>query len=214
MDHRIYQNRLLIFDYSIFLNEGITWENFYESPYIGQDSLSMNQVCLMLILDTFIYMTAAIYVEGVWPGEYGVPKKWFFPFQPRYWLGEKYFKNVFKEKKSTKSFIDRILQKWFGIISKIEIIKRGNMKHNESLVDGSIETPFEKELEVGIEIDLHKVYSRARNHALKGLTVKFYKNEISAFLGHNSAGKSTTLHLLTGLYTPTLGTARINGIYS
>lgn len=65
----------------------------------------------------------------------------------------------------------------------------------------------------GIRINkLHKVYSRGNNHALKGLSVNFYENEISAFLGHNGAGKSTTMHLLTGLYKPTSGTAKINNL--
>ena len=65
----------------------------------------------------------------------------------------------------------------------------------------------------GIEIKkLHKVYTRGNNHALKGLQVTFFKDEITAFLGHNGAGKSTTMHLLTGLYKPTAGTALIDGL--
>ena len=59
---------------------------------------------------------------------------------------------------------------------------------------------------------MHKVYSRGHTHALKGLSVRFNRDEISAFLGHNGAGKSTTMHILTGLYTPTKGTARIDGL--
>ncbi len=59
---------------------------------------------------------------------------------------------------------------------------------------------------------IKKVYSRGNNHALKGLEVSFHQNEITAFLGHNGAGKSTTMHLLTGLYKPTAGTAKINGL--
>ena len=66
---------------------------------------------------------------------------------------------------------------------------------------------------IGIEINnLHKIYSRGRNHALKGLTINFYENEITSFLGHNGAGKSTTMHILTGLYAPSSGTAKINGL--
>jgi ATP-binding cassette, subfamily A (ABC1), member 1 len=66
---------------------------------------------------------------------------------------------------------------------------------------------------LGIDIrSLHKVYRRGRFHALKGLTVKFYQNEISALLGHNGAGKSTIMHLLTGLYRPTSGSASIDNM--
>jgi ABC-type multidrug transport system ATPase subunit len=66
---------------------------------------------------------------------------------------------------------------------------------------------------VGIDIEsLHKVYPRGHFHALKGLCVKFYQNEISALLGHNGAGKSTLMHLLTGLYRPTSGSASIDNL--
>ena len=34
----------------------------------------------MLVLDSMLYMLITIYVEGVWPGEYGIPKPWYFPF--------------------------------------------------------------------------------------------------------------------------------------
>ncbi len=38
-----------------------------------------------------------------------------------------------------------------------------------------------------------------------------YKGQITALLGHNGAGKTTTMSMLTGLYTPTLGTALVDG---
>lgn len=47
--------------------------------------------------------------------------------------------------------------------------------------------------------------------ALKNLSVKFYRNMITAFLGRNGAGKSTTWSILTGLIPPSSGTAYIDG---
>jgi ABC-type multidrug transport system fused ATPase/permease subunit len=208
-------------------NVGLNWQNFYENPYVGQESLTMSDVCLILCLDSVIYMLLAWYIEGVKPGEYGVPRRFYFPIQPSYWFGERCLKSVCKRKSSSSkksgisSFFSKKLESCFGIISKDEIIAREEanreMPNHKSNIDykllqESLEN-VDKNLEAGIEINnLHKVYSRANNHALKGLSVKFYKNEISAFLGHNGAGKSTTMHLLTGLYTPTSGHAKINGI--
>eukprot|EP00466_Bigelowiella_natans_P015839 jgi/Bigna1/33997/e_gw1.4.41.1 len=42
-------------------------------------------------------------------------------------------------------------------------------------------------------------------HALKGLSMRIYSGEIVALLGHNGAGKSTTIGILTGLFAPTKG---------
>lgn len=104
---------------------------------------------------------------------------------------------------------------WFD--SKQKIIQDEEMREAEQQrqrESESLEKPIDKEQSrVGIRIDrLHKVYSRGNNHALKGLSVNFYEDEISAFLGHNGAGKSTTMHLLTGLYKPTSGSAKINDL--
>ena len=38
-----------------------------------------------------------------------------------------------------------------------------------------------------------------------------FLGEITALLGHNGAGKTTTMSMLTGLFSPTSGTAKICG---
>ena len=64
--------------------------------------------------------------------------------------------------------------------------------------------------DVGVEIqNLSKYYKN--KVALKHLSVKFYRNMITAFLGRNGAGKSTTWSILTGLIPPSSGTALIDG---
>jgi ATP-binding cassette subfamily A (ABC1) protein 3 len=95
---------------------------------------------------------------------------------------------------------------------KQQLIRAEEAKNDDHFKDTQVLERAEAGLEIGIEIKrLHKVYSRGNNHALKGLELNFYKNEITALLGHNGAGKSTTMHLLTGLYKPTAGTALIDG---
>ena len=39
--------------------QGIQWTNFYTSPYINQDSFTMNVVCLTMLLDSLIHMILA-----------------------------------------------------------------------------------------------------------------------------------------------------------
>lgn len=72
---------------------------------------------------------------------------------------------------------------------------------------------FEKEpqsLQAGIQIrKLRKVFGS--NAAVQNLSLNMYENQITVLLGHNGAGKTTTMSMLTGMYTPTSGTAKING---
>lgn len=44
-----------------------------------------------------------------------------------------------------------------------------------------------------------------------GITLDIYENEITCLLGHNGAGKTSLMNMLTGLTTPTSGTALIYG---
>lgn len=64
---------------------GVQWNNFYKTPYNLDGGLTMNLVCLLLLLDAVIYLILAWYIESVWPGEYGVGKPWYFLLSPYYW---------------------------------------------------------------------------------------------------------------------------------
>lgn len=58
--------------------------------------------------------------------------------------------------------------------------------------------------------DLKKVYPGGKV-AVESLNLEVYEDHITALLGHNGAGKSTTISMLTGLIGPTAGDARIWG---
>jgi len=48
--------------------------------------------------------------------------------------------------------------------------------------------------------------------AVRGVSFSVDEGEVVAFLGPNGAGKSTTIKMLTGILTPTSGTARVLGL--
>jgi len=54
--------------------------------------------------------------------------------------------------------------------------------------------------------------SFARKPALEGVSFHVGKGEIYGLLGHNGAGKSTTLGIILGMVAPDAGEARIDGI--
>ncbi|MGX8238693.1 ATP-binding cassette domain-containing protein [Exiguobacterium undae] len=63
---------------------------------------------------------------------------------------------------------------------------------------------------LAIEVnDLHKRY--AVNDVLKGIQLHVTQGEIFGFLGRNGAGKSTFIHILTGITQPTSGSFSILG---
>ena len=62
-------------------------------------------------------------------------------------------------------------------------------------------------------IEVSHVTKKYGNHvALDDVSFTAPDGEITAFLGNNGAGKSTTLRIITGLDTPTSGTATIDGV--
>ena len=84
-----------------------------------------------------------------------------------------------------------------------------NEKEFESVPDDT--------LTAGIQIrDLKKAYiidwfCKTTVQALDGISIDFYKGQITALLGHNGAGKTTMMSILTGLTSSTGGMVLING---
>src|SRR3977135_516910 len=59
-------------------------------------------------------------------------------------------------------------------------------------------------------IGLSKFYRDSA--AIRDVTFAVPQGQVAAFLGPNGAGKSTTMKILTGLMSPSAGTARIAGV--
>ena len=58
--------------------------------------------------------------------------------------------------------------------------------------------------------DLHVYYGAI--HAVKGISLEVYENEIVTLIGANGAGKSTTLNTIAGLLKPRQGSIAFNGL--
>ncbi|XP_058480898.1 phospholipid-transporting ATPase ABCA1-like isoform X2 [Solea solea] len=160
---------------------GIQWYNINQSPEDGERYTFLLSN-IMMLFDAALYWTLTWYIENVFPGQYGIPKPWYFPFTASYWCG-----------KASTTSVDPGFPKDFT-------------EQNEYL-----EKP-PPNMKAGVSIrNLVKIYKTGKKLAVDGLTVDFYENQITSFLGHNGAGKTTTMSILTGLFPPTSGTALING---
>lgn len=70
---------LLIFTHEAN-GEGLQWHNFFEPTSIDDD-FSVGLVLVSLLLAALLYLLIALYVEQIFPGEFGVPRKWYFPIE-------------------------------------------------------------------------------------------------------------------------------------
>ncbi|XP_031346756.1 ATP-binding cassette sub-family A member 3-like isoform X2 [Photinus pyralis] len=64
---------------------GLQWYTIW--THVQGDDLLFGYVLIMLAIDAVLYLLIALYVESVFPGDYGIAQPWYFPFLPSYWFG-------------------------------------------------------------------------------------------------------------------------------
>ncbi|XP_075155305.1 ATP binding cassette subfamily A member 3 isoform X2 [Haematobia irritans] len=160
--------------------EGLQWSNLF-TPVNIDDDLTVGYVILMMLASCVLYIMVCLYVEQIFPGEYGVPRKWNFIFSRKFWFGENDYIGV-----------EDMPQ---------DHIERRNPDAFEPEPAGK---------HIGLQVrNLRKRFGEKQ--AVKGVSLNMYEDEITVLLGHNGAGKTTTISMLTGMFPPTSGTAIING---
>ncbi|XP_076264015.1 ATP binding cassette subfamily A member 3 isoform X2 [Rhynchophorus ferrugineus] len=87
-------NTAMAFGFQLILmfegtGEGVQWNNIWRT-ITPDDNLTLGHLMTMLVLDCFIYLLIALYVEAIFPGDYGIPQPWYFPFLKSYWCGKNY----------------------------------------------------------------------------------------------------------------------------
>eukprot|EP00794_Sanderia_malayensis_P008046 gene8046-8908_t len=173
--------------------EGAQWSNYYKSTVIGDD-YSLGTCVNMMLLDALLYMIILWYIENIMPGQYGIPRRWYFPFTKSYWLGSRHRKSFSNEPVEMAPFDGQ----------------NGSSQSATQACDSNFEA--DPNLKVGVNIqNLVKIFKRGNKRAVDGLSLKLYEGQVTSLLGHNGAGKSTTMSVLTGLYPPTKGTAVVYG---
>ncbi|XP_033746448.1 ATP-binding cassette sub-family A member 3-like [Pecten maximus] len=160
---------------------GAQWSNFYE-PATVDDNYSLGDAMGMLLLDSIIYFLVAWYMENIRPGDFGIPKPFYFPFTKSYWCG------VRTEAEMLQVTVDHKDQEKFEP-DPADLHAGINISH------------LRKEFGSG----------KDKKVAVADTSLNMYENQITVLLGHNGAGKTTTMSMITGFIPPTSGTAIING---
>ena len=58
----------------------IKWNNIHQRVWVDDEFTLLHSI-LMMLIDAFLYLAMAFYVDAVYPGKHGVPKPWYFPLQ-------------------------------------------------------------------------------------------------------------------------------------
>ncbi|XP_048851974.1 phospholipid-transporting ATPase ABCA1-like [Brienomyrus brachyistius] len=66
---------------------GVQWSNLLSSPLEG-DNYNLITSIILMYFDSFLYGLMTWYIEAVFPGQYGIPRPWYFPCTMSYWFGE------------------------------------------------------------------------------------------------------------------------------
>ncbi|KAG0463337.1 hypothetical protein HPP92_019406 [Vanilla planifolia] len=177
---------------------GVRWTNMWQASS-GVNFL----ICLlMMLLDTIIYCAFGLYFEKVPSQESGGCYLW-----------NALFTNIAQMKKMPFHHFNLPV----GTYEKLP--HEGSQHVGEEPFVRAFE-PISMEMKQ-FEIDgrciklrnLHKVYvsKKGKFCAVNYLNLSLYENQIVALLGHNGAGKSTTISMLVGLLPPTSGDALVFG---
>ncbi|XP_077867350.1 ATP-binding cassette sub-family A member 2-like [Saccoglossus kowalevskii] len=176
---------------------GLQWSNVNEPWPPFNEDLTMADVMLIMFCDCIMYIILIWYIEAVFPGNYGVPKAWYFPVQKPY----HYIKSLCTCRTSKNSYnLPRNLR-------SADFCQGEGNAGRKVLLEGE---PLGCKL--GIHIDnIVKVYKQGKVRAVNNLNLNLYEGQITALLGHNGAGKTTIMSILTGFIPPTSGVATVNG---
>ncbi|KAG0321451.1 hypothetical protein BGZ99_003922 [Dissophora globulifera] len=182
-------------------------------PYRVSDLKGSNEVfevIIAMIIETFVFLALAFYLTEVMPTEFGVRQPWHF-------IVSKPYKRLFGKKKEadieghvrtdrTGSLRDRI-QGEIPLDPEEVQFEDDDVRQERARVlhdDFSPDCPL-------VMKNMRKIYPTNKKLAVKNVTFAVEKNTIFGLLGPNGAGKTSLIHILTGLYEPTHGWARLAG---
>ncbi|KAG7387511.1 hypothetical protein PHYPSEUDO_014033 [Phytophthora pseudosyringae] len=145
----------------------------------------------MQILDTVLYILLGKYFEKVVPQEFGVAEKWYFFLTKAYWCPQA------SKLVSAEELVDASVMNDDTTTEAV----RHELEIQENNGHAVVITGLRKEFSV----------PGGKKVAVHGLHLKLYEGQITCLLGHNGAGKTTVMAMLTGMTRPSSGNAWVRG---
>jgi ABC-type multidrug transport system fused ATPase/permease subunit len=155
------------------------------------------------------YFFLHIYLENVIPNTFGVSKSCCFCFKKKKEEdGAEEFRESMVLKDSHESAVSQSL-----LDQRRDTAKSHNSSVNNEDRDMEKSRKSLKYVRDDHAIKLNKLTKKFGDFtAVNKLSLSIDRGEIFSILGHNGAGKTTAIYMLTGMYDPTRGDATIDGL--
>lgn len=164
------------------IGEGISPTNMFTHPH-PEDILSCGSILLLMWVAGILRMIFCLYVDQLFPAQFGVRRKWYYPLKRNYWcpwqsphLNSINVENEFDEGQK-------------------------NVKENVQVTDNKNAMVVIQNLTMVVDGET----------VVDDFSLNLYDDEITVLTGNNGSGKSTIFMMVAGMYAPTEGTIWING---
>ena len=190
--------------------------------YLRYNKFCVNDMYIIFICNFLIYMFLGFYLKNVLPQKYGISQPFYFLFTKSYWGFSETKSSYVNINNNTKKATNYKIcnEKFYD--NNINIINtESNFNHekqNSTIQDDVINNDYFEETKKYENYDINSDYLEIKNIkksfgtklVLNNLSLKLYKNEIFVLLGHNGAGKTVLLNILTGLLKANSGSVIYN----
>ncbi|CAD7957724.1 unnamed protein product [Amoebophrya sp. A25] len=175
--------------------------------------------CIMISLLGVLWMTLLFcYADQVTPSEFGIPRKWYFPFTKEFWVNEVFAScakrsaggeggdngnnaepasAVLDRQQSKESEISGHLEQSGKYFESLTLQQKSLQQNNECVKVRGLRKEFDSDGRTLV--------------AVNDVSMTMYRDEIFVLLGHNGAGKTTTFSMLYGLIPMTKGSCNFFG---
>ncbi len=199
---------------------GFTWASRTSNSY-----WSLADTYRWLIIDFFVIFLVTLYLDNVVKGEFGRPKPPYYFLTPAYWTGKPRADVVHAPVPAdleAKLFADKVVtvQMSDGTLQQMRLPfqtdDEGVLAEDRRVAGMSFGQEGAPSIVIkGLNMTFRKSWMCIPTgdpfYAVRKVNLSIEESKLFCLLGHNGAGKSTTINMLTGLINPTWGDAYIRG---
>eukprot|EP01022_Parablepharisma_sp_SALTPOND_P008103 TRINITY_DN135208_c1_g1_i1.p2 TRINITY_DN135208_c1_g1~~TRINITY_DN135208_c1_g1_i1.p2 ORF type:complete len:703 (-),score=70.20 TRINITY_DN135208_c1_g1_i1:8906-11014(-) len=155
-----------------------------------------------MIIDMIIFMALGLYLDNVLPGMGGVRHPWYYFLTSEYWCPKKRSSNQIVSPTTTNNDLTQLMPEHAlrSPESEVPLFEEADPAVRSQEISGEC---------LSIK-GMTKVFDDGKA-AVNKVSLNIYKGQVFILLGHNGAGKTTALSMLTGLLAPTSGQAYVQG---